>query len=77
MLVAGVGLGLLAPPPRSAGPIPPLLWLLVVSLVIDVAAMAFAASKGAMPLPMNAAHLVGFIGAALLYTGVAMLRGAA
>lgn len=78
MLVAGVALGFLvrAKPAIAEGAIPPLLWLLLVSLIIDVAAMAIAASKGDMPIPMNA-RVAGFIGAALLYTGVTMLGAAA
>ena len=78
MLVAGVALGVLvrAKPAIGDGPIPPLLWLLLVSLVIDVAAMAILMQKGGSPISMNT-RLVGFIGAALLYTGITMLAGAA
>lgn len=76
MLAAGVALGVAASiwPTIANGQIPPLLWLLLVSLVIDVAAMAFAASKGAMPIEMST-RFVGFLGAAGLFLLIMTLRG--
>lgn len=75
MLIAGIALGVAEKmrPDIAAGPIPPIMWLLVVSLVIDVAIMAIAAKQGAMPLTTNT-RFVGFFGAAALYLLVAFIK---
>lgn len=78
MLIAGVALALasLVWPAIASGQIPPLLWLLLVSLVIDVTAMAIAATRGAMPIEMST-RFVGFLGAAGLYLLITTLRAGA
>lgn len=78
MLIAGIALGVAVAqrPALAAGPIPPIMWLLLISLVIDVTVMAIAAKQGALPLNTNT-RLIGFFGAALLYLAITYVKGVA
>ena len=72
MFASGLALGILGirNPAISAGAIPPLMWLLMVSLIVDGGVMYLASRNGSTPLTMNG-RIIGFLGAALIYTGIA------
>ncbi len=71
MLIAGVALGIAVSirPELAGAVVPPILALLMVSLIIDVTIMAVAAKQHAMPLTTNA-RILGFFGAATLYLAI-------
>jgi hypothetical protein len=77
MLIAGIALGLAVSmrPELGAGSIPPIMILLLVSLIIDVTIMAIAAKQGAMPLTTNS-RVIGFFGAAALYLAITYIKTA-
>ena len=74
MLLAGLALGaaVAMKPALASGPVPPVMALLMVSLIIDLAAMALAARRGIEPVSMNA-RLAGFFGAAIVYLLIAQI----
>lgn len=76
MVVAGLilGVAVVLNPAIAAGPVPPLLILLVVSLIVDVTVMAIAARQGFAPLDTNA-RVIGFFSAALLYIVLTAMKG--
>ena len=76
MLIAGLGVGaaIVKYPALAAGSIPPVAALLVISLIIDVSAMALAARNGSQPVTTNA-RLIGFFGAAALYLLITIAAG--
>ena len=76
MLIASIALGaaVATRPALAAGAVPPIAALLVVSLIIDICAMALAARNGSEPVSMNA-RLAGFFGAAALYLLITIRAG--
>ena len=76
MLIAGLCLGaaVVTFPALAAGAVPPIAALLVVSLIIDICAMALVARNGSEPVSMNA-RLTGFFGAAAIYLLITIMAG--
>ncbi len=76
MFIAGIVLGAIvaAYPALSQAAVPPITVLLLVSFVIDVAAMLLADRAGSQPVTMNT-RLTGFFGAAIIYLAITMLAG--
>jgi len=71
MAVTGLGLGVasLTWPQIHEGPVPPLMTLIGVSFVFDLALMGAAARGWTDVMPMNG-RIVGFLAGALIYLGV-------
>ncbi len=76
MLLAGLALGVAVAmrPALASGPVPPIMALLMVSLVIDLATMALVSRRGIEPVSMNA-RLAGFFAAAIVYLLCTMVAG--
>jgi len=68
MALAGVALALASMrwPVINDGPVPPLMSLLAISAIVDVAIMSRAMSGKAEPLQMNA-RVIGFLAGAVIY----------
>ncbi|OQW51626.1 MAG: hypothetical protein A4S15_10360 [Candidatus Raskinella chloraquaticus] len=74
MLAAGIACGVIAvrAPDLARGSFPPLVWILAVSLMLDLVMMRLPGNKGLQTITMPW-RVAGFIGAALLYLAVAQL----
>ncbi len=74
MPATGLGLGLasLAWPVINDGPVPPLMALISISLLFDLALMN-AASRGLIGLLQMNGRIIGFFAGALLYLGARLL----
>jgi len=74
MLAAGIACGVIAvrAPDLARGSFPPLVWILAVSLMLDLVMMRLPDNKGLQTITMPW-RVAGFIGAALLYLAVAQL----
>jgi hypothetical protein len=74
MAATGLGLGLasLAWPVINDGPVPPLMALIAISLLFDLALMN-AASRGLIGLLQMNGRITGFFAGALLYLGTRVL----
>lgn len=74
MLVAGIACGVIAvrAPELARGSFPPLVWILAVSLMLDLVMMRLPGSKGLETIAMPW-RIGSFIGAALLYLLIVQL----
>lgn len=74
MAVAGLILGglVLRQPAIAAGTIPPVMWLLVVSFVVDLVIMQLGRNAGFQPLD-TITRFIGFCVATLIYLAVTLL----
>jgi hypothetical protein len=74
MTLTGLGLALasLAFPVIHDGPVPPLMALIAISLLFDMALMS-AASRGRIDLLQMNGRMVGFFAGALIYLGARLL----
>jgi hypothetical protein len=80
MCASGVAAALIGQywPAFRTGPVPPMMWILIVSLLFDVAAMNFGRSIGLQPLTMGL-RFGGVLSGAILYMllDFVLTRGAA
>mgnify|MGYP003384542262 CR=1 FL=1 len=74
MLVGGIACGVIAvrAPDLARGSFPPLVWILAVSLMLDLVMMRLPGNKGLQTITMPW-RVAGFIAAALLYLAIAQL----